>query len=180
MRSDQLKSRLEAVEGFDEVLRDELPYRDVALAIAGLRADHELSQAEFGGRVGMHQSVIARIESGRHALNARQLNRIAHAFGLSWRPVFESMTATPSPQTFQEPAAVEAWFVNSYVGKTKFVEPASDTFLVRYLGSEGGEIDPSYQLIRTREGAIVPLARTRRSGTTSSLRPVPRWVPVAG
>lgn len=178
MRKDQLQKRLEAVAGFGEVLREELPYRQVALAVARLRAEHELSQQEFGERVGMPQPVIARIESGRHGVNARQFDRIARAFGLTWRPVFESMTSVPSPQTFQEPAAVPAWVVGSYSVTTRVAEPARDTFLIRYLGAEEGEVDPGYQLIRTREGAMVPMARAVRAGAIPSRPLVSRRISV--
>ena len=47
-----------------------------------------MTQAQFAERVGTTQSVIARLESGRHAVRIDLLKRIADAFNDTWAPVF--------------------------------------------------------------------------------------------
>jgi len=57
------------------------PYHELSLEIGGLRADMDMSQTEFGRLVGVPQSTIARIESGKQAPSAATLKRIAEATG---------------------------------------------------------------------------------------------------
>ena len=57
----------------------EYQYDDVALEIGGLRADLEMTQTEFGRLIGVPQSTIARLESGRQAPSVATLARIAKA-----------------------------------------------------------------------------------------------------
>ena len=78
-------------------------YEGLALAVARLRGSLGLTQEEFGRKVGTTQSVIARLESGRHGIQVSLLNRIAAAFGGAWHPVFdgivESVEADPEAIT---------------------------------------------------------------------------------
>ena len=59
----------------------EYPYHDISLEIGGLRADMDLSQTDFGRLVGVPQSTIARLESGKQAPSVATLKRIAEATG---------------------------------------------------------------------------------------------------
>jgi transcriptional regulator with XRE-family HTH domain len=72
------------VQAFEE----EYPFRDVAMAIVTLRSSLGLTQAQLAEMVGTQQSVVARLESGQHSVEIEFLNRIAHAVGRTWRPVF--------------------------------------------------------------------------------------------
>lgn len=71
--------------------------------MARLRARLGLTQAEFGARLGTTQSVVARLESGRHGFQISLLNRIAHAFGADW-----SVSFGASKEPADELPAVEA------------------------------------------------------------------------
>lgn len=88
MRWRELRGKLAAQPGHDEALARELPYRPLALAIARLRGDLDMTQAEFAGHVGVPQSVVARAESGRHAPNLKLVERVASAFDMDWRVSF--------------------------------------------------------------------------------------------
>ena len=59
----------------------ELEYQ-VARAVIKMRLDLGLTQEELARRVGVPQSVIARLESGRHLPSLRSLDRIAGKLGL--------------------------------------------------------------------------------------------------
>lgn len=95
MRWQELREQLDADPRHVEALKDELPYRRLALAVAQIRGAHGLTQAEFAARVGTTQSVIGRVESGRHAPNLRLLDRIAAAFGWEWQVSFTPRLPTP-------------------------------------------------------------------------------------
>jgi transcriptional regulator with XRE-family HTH domain len=76
------------------------PHANVALAVARLRGRLGLTQTQFAERIGTTQSVVARLESGRHGIQVSLLNRIAAAVGADWTVTFgdaESNTAT-NPQ----------------------------------------------------------------------------------
>lgn len=77
---------------FLEKVRNQAPFIDVAYAVIGLRAELGLTQAELAARSGTTQSVIARLESGRHGFRTTLLNDIARGVGLTWRPHFEVAT----------------------------------------------------------------------------------------
>lgn len=59
----------------------EFPYDELSLEIGGLRADMDLTQTEFGRLVGVPQSTVARLESGKQAPSVATLKRIARATG---------------------------------------------------------------------------------------------------
>lgn len=84
-----LKGEWEKDPEFMSTLREEFPYQEVADAVLGLRVRLGLSQEELAAKVGTTQSVISRLESGRHPVSVEMLNRIAKATGASWHPVFE-------------------------------------------------------------------------------------------
>lgn len=73
---------------FERRVREEAPYLDVADAVIGLRSAAGITQHELAERVGTTQSVIARLESGKHAVRTTLLNRVAASLGLNWRPEF--------------------------------------------------------------------------------------------
>lgn len=68
-------------EAWDE---SELSYQ-VARTLIKLRLDLDLTQEELARRAGVTQSVIARLESGRHLPSLRSLDRIAKKPGLGVR-----------------------------------------------------------------------------------------------
>lgn len=102
MRWQELREQLDADPRHAEALKEELPYRRLALAVAQIRGAHGLTQAEFAARVGTTQSVIGRVESGRHAPNLRLLDRIASAFGWDWQVSFAPRQ--PAPAVAAKPA----------------------------------------------------------------------------
>jgi transcriptional regulator with XRE-family HTH domain len=54
----------------------------VATALLGLRSTRDLTQTELGALVGMPQSSVARLESGRQNPSVGMLRRIAGAVGM--------------------------------------------------------------------------------------------------
>lgn len=84
----EIRAKWQADPEFRSAFDQEYPYAGVANAVAELRASHGLTQQEFADLAGTSQSVVARLESGRHPVNTSLLNRIAGALGMSWRPVF--------------------------------------------------------------------------------------------
>jgi transcriptional regulator with XRE-family HTH domain len=87
-RPSSLFPEFEDVPGLDEAWRSRYPYANLALAVASLRGSLGLTQTEFAARLGTTQSVIARLESGRHGIQVSLLNRISAAFGRQWVVLF--------------------------------------------------------------------------------------------
>ena len=81
MKWDDLREEFLARPGFREQLDVIFPYRDLSLEIGGLRADLDMTQTEFGRLIGIPQSTVARLESGRQAPSVATLKRIAKATG---------------------------------------------------------------------------------------------------
>jgi transcriptional regulator with XRE-family HTH domain len=81
MRWEDIQREWLADPEFREALDLEFPYRELSLEIGGLRADLEMTQTEFGRLVGVPQSTIARLESGKQAPSVATLKRIAKATG---------------------------------------------------------------------------------------------------
>ena len=86
----ELRVKLEQQPEYLEALERELPYREISAAVVGLRVDHGLTQQELAERAQTTQSVISRMESGRHSFEVSLLTRIAKAVNTRWRPVFEA------------------------------------------------------------------------------------------
>jgi transcriptional regulator with XRE-family HTH domain len=107
MQRDKFQEELEAIPGFREAERRALPGKTVALAIAAIRAEYSLTQAELAAKIGTTQSVISRLESGRRAPSTRILDQIGEALGLTWTPVFEPL-AKPAPAVALPEAAHRA------------------------------------------------------------------------
>lgn len=70
-----------SIRGLEEAYGREFPFANEALAVARLRGSLGLTQAQLAERAGTTQSVIARLESGRHPVEVRLLHRIADAVG---------------------------------------------------------------------------------------------------
>ncbi len=81
MRWEDFEKELLAVPGFREAFDRDYPYEDVALEIAGLRGQRDMTQTEFGQLVGVPQSTVARLESGQQNPSVGMLKRIAKATG---------------------------------------------------------------------------------------------------
>lgn len=79
MRWQDLEQELLAVPGVQEEIERLYPYEAVSLEIAKLRGSLEMTQTEFGQLVGIPQSTVARLESGRQNPSVRMLKRIAAA-----------------------------------------------------------------------------------------------------
>ena len=74
MNASKAWDKLKAVETSPEfeILRaQEFPYRSVALSVVDLRGRLEMTQGQLAQRVGTTQSVISRLESGRHPIEIR-------------------------------------------------------------------------------------------------------------
>ncbi len=54
---------------------------EIGLLISQSRRDMAISQRELGMRLGTYQSVIARIESGKHNIRIKNLEKIAKILG---------------------------------------------------------------------------------------------------
>lgn len=97
------------VPGLDEARKQRQPFANLALAVGRLRGEHGLTQIEFANRIGTTQSVIARLESGRHGIQISLLNRIAAAFGTNWSVEFgredEGSSAPIEPDAFEVPVS---------------------------------------------------------------------------
>jgi transcriptional regulator with XRE-family HTH domain len=89
----ELKSRWEQQPEYREAVERELPYRDISAAVVGWRVEHGLTQRELAERADTTQSVISRLESGKHSVEISLLSRIAKALNSTWHPVFEPMAA---------------------------------------------------------------------------------------
>ncbi|MEA2026056.1 MAG: helix-turn-helix transcriptional regulator [Chloroflexota bacterium] len=81
MRWEDLEQRLDAIPGVREAYELHYPYDEVALEIAGLRGQRDMTQTEFGKLVGIPQSTVARLESGQQNPSVGMLKRIAEATG---------------------------------------------------------------------------------------------------
>jgi transcriptional regulator with XRE-family HTH domain len=75
------KARWLADPSFRERIEKEYPSLSVAEQIIRLRADRGWTQAELATAIGSHQSLVARVESGRNPITTAVLQRIADALG---------------------------------------------------------------------------------------------------
>jgi transcriptional regulator with XRE-family HTH domain len=103
MALQDLKKKLGVDADFDRRVEAEYPFAAVAEAVLDLRVRHGLSQAALARRIGSTQSVIARLESGRHPAEMGLLNRIADAVEERWRPSFVADTNAASLGDMTEP-----------------------------------------------------------------------------
>lgn len=66
-------------KGFKEAYLQELARLRLARQIRDIRMTKQLTQEEVAKKAHMPQSVVARIESGKHSMSLETLDRIAHA-----------------------------------------------------------------------------------------------------
>ncbi len=130
MRWQELRERLAADPEHRHAIARELPYRELALSVARLRGAYDLTQAGFAERVGTTQSVIARLESGRHAPNLKLLERVARAFDLDWHVTF-----TPRLPAHVAPALANVPHRASELQHVLNLSIAAVRFEERYFGS---------------------------------------------
>jgi len=64
-----------------EKFEEEMARRNLIRQIRELRRSKKLTQRSFAAKTGMPQSVIARLETGRHGISLKTLLGIASAFG---------------------------------------------------------------------------------------------------
>lgn len=57
------------------------PYEAIARQLIAFRIKNGLTQRDLARLAGMHQSAIARLESGEHEPTLRTLQRVTHAMG---------------------------------------------------------------------------------------------------
>jgi ribosome-binding protein aMBF1 (putative translation factor) len=58
--------------------------RWLAVEVAHYRAEHDLSQRQLAERLGVHQSDVARMESGEHAPSLERLVRVASGLDIEF------------------------------------------------------------------------------------------------
>lgn len=75
-----LKKELKSLK-FKEAYDEEIFRLNIASEIKILRIQKKLTQETFAKKAQMPQSVVARIESGKHSISLGTLNRVAHALG---------------------------------------------------------------------------------------------------
>jgi DNA-binding XRE family transcriptional regulator len=66
---------------FKNAYNEEIFRLKIATEIKSLRIQKRLTQETFAEKAKMPQSVVARIESGKHSISLGTLNRVAHALG---------------------------------------------------------------------------------------------------
>ncbi len=65
--------------GYEAALEEFEPYEQIARQLVAFRTESGLSQAALGGRCGVSQPAIARLERGEHEPRLATLRRVAHA-----------------------------------------------------------------------------------------------------
>lgn len=66
---------------FKDAYNEEIFRLKIATEIKNLRIQKRLTQETFAEKANMPQSVVARIESGKHSISLITLNRVANALG---------------------------------------------------------------------------------------------------
>lgn len=102
MRWREFAAELAERPGFRETFLAQFPYANVALAVVALRERHRLTQRALAELVGTPQSVIARLEGGRHSVEIKLLSRIADAVGERWTVSFGGPVASEPTDTAAE------------------------------------------------------------------------------
>ncbi len=151
-----LRSRLESRRAYRELMDEEYPYRRIGDAVMRLRADRGVTQEELARLADTTQSVVARLESGKHRVRVDLLNRIAAALDMTWHPVFEPrVDAAPNVVVYQVSSRWLGWEeppTTFFEGKLQ-IAPLSPPDAQRQRLREQG-----YQVLRT-PGGLVPFGR---------------------
>lgn len=74
-------SKVSKDERFKQAYNEEIIRLRLAVEVRTLRTKKHLTQEAVAQKAGMPQSVVARIESGKHSISLGTLNRVAHALG---------------------------------------------------------------------------------------------------
>ncbi len=93
-RPSELLPQLGSRPEIDAEYAQSYPFANVALAVTRLRGRLGLTQTEFAKMIGTTQSVVARLESGRHGVQVSLFNRIADAIGTDWQISFSGAEST--------------------------------------------------------------------------------------
>ncbi len=73
-------------EDTTRISADEIfPEASPAMALAGLRYKEDLTQAEFAEKLGITQTMISEMESGKRAISVKMAKRIESVFGHSYK-----------------------------------------------------------------------------------------------
>jgi len=75
-----LKKQLKSKE-FEGFYNEEITRLKLSNKIKELRTKKKMTQESFAQKANMPQSVIARVESGKHTISLSTLDKIAHALG---------------------------------------------------------------------------------------------------
>lgn len=75
-----LKKELKSKK-FEDFYNEEITRLKLSNKIKELRTKKKMTQESFAQKVNMPQSVIARVESGKHTISLSTLDKIAHALG---------------------------------------------------------------------------------------------------
>ncbi|MGH3102532.1 MAG: helix-turn-helix domain-containing protein [Gaiellaceae bacterium] len=78
---DELESRVRQDSEVEAALEELSPYEALARSLIRYRIEGGLTQTQLAEMCGMHQSAIARLESGEHEPKLDTLRRIAQALG---------------------------------------------------------------------------------------------------
>lgn len=101
-RWDDLWRDLSSRPEIKDTFRTRYPYAEAAIAVAELRARHGLTQAGLAARIGSTQSVIARLESGRHPVELTAISRISEALDEPWHLAFGTRPQADLPEGSNE------------------------------------------------------------------------------
>lgn len=77
----QVLSKALKSQKFKESYNEEIFMLKIAAEIRNLRIQKRLTQETFAEKAKMPQSVVARIESGKHSISLGTLSRVAYALG---------------------------------------------------------------------------------------------------
>lgn len=80
-RFDDVLKQASKSKTFHKEYNEELMRLQLASEIKNLRIQYKLTQESVAKSANMPQSVIARVESGKHSVSLGTLNRIAEVFG---------------------------------------------------------------------------------------------------
>lgn len=78
---EEVLKKLSKSPSFKSAYNEEITRLRLASDIRKLRTDRKLTQADVAKKADMPQSIIARIEGGKHSISMGTLGRVAHALG---------------------------------------------------------------------------------------------------
>jgi ribosome-binding protein aMBF1 (putative translation factor) len=78
---DEVFGKVRKSKEFKDAYNEEMARLALAQAIRELRETRNFTQSAVAEKINMPQSVIARLESGRHSVSVDTLSKVAHALG---------------------------------------------------------------------------------------------------